>query len=299
MIRPPALHRRGLLLVFIATVTWSLAGLFARAVAHLDFGAILFARAGFGGVCGLAFAAFEYRAGRLDLARLKTPLAPVIVVLSATAISGYVAALMTTTVADVLVIYATLPFIAAGLAFVITGERPSRRTMTAACVAMIGVAVMVADGLGHGRALGQALSLLMTATFAALIVLQRRDPDLPVGPINSLAALVAAGFGLTLAGDLRMSAFDVADLFLFGVTTITIAFTLFLEGAKLVPPAEASLIAMLDVVMGPLWVWLAFAETPSRATFIGGLFVLAAAAWRLWPELRRRREDLAPAAPLV
>jgi drug/metabolite transporter (DMT)-like permease len=221
------------------------------------------------------------------------------VVLSATAISGYVAALMTTTVADVLVIYATLPFIAAGLAFVITGERPSRRTMTAAGVAMIGVAVMVADGLGHGRALGQALSLLMTATFAALIVLQRRDPDLPVGPINSLAALVAAGFGLTLAGDLRMSAFDVADLFLFGVTTITIAFTLFLEGAKLVPPAEASLIAMLDVVMGPLWVWLAFAETPSRATFIGGLFVLAAAAWRLWPELRRRREDLAPAAPLV
>jgi drug/metabolite transporter (DMT)-like permease len=66
-----------------------------------------------------------------------------------------------------------------------------------------------------------------------------------------------------------------------------------------VPSAEASLIAMLDVVMGPLWVWLAFAERPSLATGIGGAFVLAAAVWRLAPELVRRREDLAPAAPLV
>ncbi len=72
-----------------------------------------------------------------------------------------------------------------------------------------------------------------------------------------------------------------------------------MEGAKTVPPAEASLIAMLDVVMGPLWVWIGFREQPSLATFIGGVFVLGAAAWRIAPELRRRREDLAPAAPLV
>ena len=296
--RPGALHRRGLLLVFLATVLWSLAGLFARATS-VDFGAMLFARAGFGGLCGLALAALDWRAGRLEPARLMTPMTPLVIFLSATAISGYVAALMTTTVADVLVIYATLPFLAALLGFFVTGERPSRRTMIAAGVALLGVGVMVADGLGKGRWLGQALSLLMTATFAGLVVLQRRDPGLPVGPINSLAALVASAFGFAMARSVAMSAFDVADLFLFGVTTITIAFALFMEGAKLVPPAEASLIAMLDVVIGPLWVWLAFAERPDAATFVGGAFVLAAAAWRLGPELRARREDLAPAAPGV
>jgi len=296
---PTALHRRGVLFVLLATVLWSLAGLFARAVPHLDFGAILFGRAGFGGLCGLIVAVFDWRAGRLDLRRLKSPMAPVIVLLSSTAISGYVAALMTTTVADVLVIYATLPFIAAGLAFVVTGERPSRRTMIAASVALIGVAIMVADGLGSGRLLGQALSLFMTAGFAGLVVLQRRDPNLPVAPINAAAALLASAFGFAVAGSVRMSAFDVFDLFLFGVSTITFAFALFMEGAKHVPPAEASLIAMLDVVMGPLWVWLCFREAPSTATFIGGLFVLAAAAWRIAPELRRRRDDLAPASPLL
>jgi drug/metabolite transporter (DMT)-like permease len=299
MAPPTALHRRGVLLVFLATVLWSLAGVFARAVPQLDFGAILFARAGFGGLCGLALAVLDWRAGRFELSRLKTPLTPLVVLLSSTAISGYVAALLTTTVADVLVIYATLPFIAAGLAVVVTGEKPSRRTMIAACVALIGVAIMVADGLGSGRLLGQALSLFMTVGFAGLVVLQRRDPNLPVTPINAAAALVASAFGFSVARSVHMTAFDIVDLFFFGVTTITIAFALFMEGAKHVPPAEASLIAMLDVVMGPLWVWLAFREQPSVSTFIGGGFVLAAAAWRIAPELRRRREDLAPAAPLL
>jgi drug/metabolite transporter (DMT)-like permease len=299
MAGPTALHRRGLILIFVATVMWSLAGVFARAVAHLDFGANLFVRAGFGGLCGLAVAALDWSQGRLDLKRLATPLTPVIVLLSATAITGYVAALITTTVADVLVIYATLPFLAAALAVPLTGERPSRRTMIAASVAMIGVVVMVSDGLGKGRWLGQLMSLLMTATFAGLVVLQRRDPELPVGAVNSVAALIASGFGFAMAGSLKMSAFDIADLFVFGVTTITIAFNVFLEGAKLVPSAEASLVAMTDVVMGPLWVWLAFRERPDNSTFIGGAFVLAAAAWRLAPELRRRTKNLAPPAPAV
>jgi drug/metabolite transporter (DMT)-like permease len=202
-------------------------------------------------------------------------------------------------VADVLVIYATLPFVAAGLSFVFTGERPSRRTLIAASFAMIGVVVMVADGLGKGRIVGQMFSLYMTVTFAGLVVVQRADPELPVTPINAVAALLSAAFGFSVAGSVHMSAFDVADLFLFGVTTITIAFALFMEGAKHVPPAEASLIAMLDVVMGPLWVWLAYREVPSPATFVGGMFVLAAAAWRLAPELKARREDLAPRAPFV
>jgi drug/metabolite transporter (DMT)-like permease len=295
----PALHRRGVVLVLIATVMWSLAGLFARAVPHLDFGAILFGRAGFGGLCGLALALFDWRAGRLHLRQLWTPMTPVILLLSSTAISGYVAALMMTTVADVLVIYATLPFLAAGLSVVITGERPSRRTMIAAAAALVGVAVMVVDGLGSGRFAGQAWALFMTATFAGLVVLQRRDPHLPVAPINAAAALIASAFGFCVAGSVKMSGFDIVDLFFFGVTTITLAFTLFMEGAKTVPAAEASLVAMLDVVIGPLWVWLAFREAPSRATLVGGVLVLAAAAWRLAPELRRRRADLAPAAPCV
>jgi drug/metabolite transporter (DMT)-like permease len=227
-----------------------------------------------------------------------TPIAPLVILLSATAISGYVAALMTTTVADVLVIYATLPFFAAGMAFLATGERASRRTLVASGIALIGVVIMVIGGLGHGRWVGQSLALLMTATFAGLVVLQRRDPRLPVAPINAVAALVAAAFGYAVARRVEVSAFDVGVLAIFGVTTITVAFALFMEGAKHVPAAEASLVAMLDVVLGPLWVLIAFGERPDPETIVGGAFVLGAALWRLAPELRRGG-GMAPAAPVI
>ena len=284
-----AARRRGLLLALVATLLWSLAGVFSRLVAHLDFGSVLCGRAAFGGALGLLVAAREWRRGELDPQALVTPMALLVVLCSAASISAYIAALMTTTVADVMVIYATLPFLAAGLAFVINGERSARRTLIAAGVALVGVAIMVAGGLGHGRLLGQAFSLLMTATFALLVVLQRRSPKLPVTPINALAALVAAGFGYAMARPVAVTASDIVVLFLFGLTTITLAFAMFMEAAKHVPPAEASLIAMLDAGLGPLWVLVAFGEHPDPTTYIGGGLVLAAAVWRLWPELKAAR----------
>ena len=294
-----ATRRRGILLVLAATFLWSLAGLFARLIPHIDFGTVLFFRGLFGGVCGLGIAYVEWRLGRFDARRLLSPLAPLVISLAAVAISAYVAALMTTTVADVLVIYATLPFFAAGMAFAITGERASRRTLIAAGVAMIGIGVMAAGGLGHGRILGQALALAMTVTFALLVVLQRRDPTLPVAPINAMAALVAAAFGLSVSTHSPVGGFDLAVLFVFGVTTISLAFALFMEGAKFVPSAEAALVSMLDIGMGPLWVLLAFGEVPDVTTMIGGGFVIAAAVWRLAPELLRPSDTVAPArAPL-
>jgi drug/metabolite transporter (DMT)-like permease len=294
-----ALRRRGFWLVFVATFLWSLAGLFARMVPELDIGAVLFGRAAIGGGCGVLLALNDWRRARLEARALWTPMAPLIILLSATAISAYVAAVKTTTIADVLVIYATLPFFAAGLAYIISGERSSKRTMIAASMAMVGIVIMVIDGLGHGRILGQAYSFLMTGTFALLVVLQRRDPGLPVAPINAVAALVAAGFGYTIARDVRLTGYEIVVLGVFGITTITMAFALFMEGAKHVPPAEASLIAMLDVVMGPLWVLIAFGERPDPATLVGGGIVLAAAVWRLAPELRRQTESIAPPAPTL
>jgi drug/metabolite transporter (DMT)-like permease len=51
---------------------------------------------------------------------------------------------------------------------------------------------------------------------------------------------------------------------------------LFTAGARLIPVAEASLIGMLENVLGPLWVWLALGETPAAATLLGGGVILGA-----------------------
>jgi drug/metabolite transporter (DMT)-like permease len=282
-------RRRGVLLVLIATIMWSLAGLFARLLAHLDVWTVVGWRALLGAASIAIVGLIEWRNGRLENPLGFGALSPVVALLAMVAISAYAASVMTTTIADVMVIYATMPFVAAALGFLINGERVSARTLMASCAALVGVIVIAASGLGSGRLLGQALSMLMTLAFAGMIVLQRRKPGASMIAVNCLGAIGSGIFGLANSPLESISLYDFAILFVFGLTTIGLAFVLFMEGAKFIPSAEAGLISLLDVVLGPLWVFIAFRENPGLATVIGGAIVLGAAIWRMAPELRQER----------
>jgi drug/metabolite transporter (DMT)-like permease len=282
-------RRRGVLLVLIATVLWSMAGIFARLLAHLDVWTVLGWRALFGAISISLVGLIEYLSGRLANPFGFGSLSPVVALLAMIAISAYTASVMTTTIADVMVIYATLPFVAAAIGFLINGERVSARTVAASCVALAGVVIIFASGLGSGRLLGQSLSALMTLAFAGMIVLQRRQPKASTIAVNALGALGSGVFGLVNSPHEAIGPHDFVILFLFGLTTIGLAFVIFMEGAKLVPSAEAGLISLLDVVLAPVWVFLAFGESPGGATIVGGAIVLAAAVWRMAPDLRREQ----------
>ena len=285
----PYARRRGVTLVLVATVMWSLAGVFARLVSHLDVWTVVGWRALLGSISISIVGFVEWRRGRLDNPLGFGPLSPIVALLAMIAISAYAASVMTTTIADVMVIYATLPFVAAGLGLLVNREQPSHRTLIASGVAFAGVAIMVAAGLGSGRLLGQALSAVMTFAFAGMIVLQRRRPGASMIVVNAVGAFGAGVFGLLNSPHPTMDLFDFAVLFAFGFTTIGMAFVLFMEGAKLIPSVEAGLISQLDVVLGPVWVFLAFGENPGLATILGGVLVLAAAVWRMAPDLARER----------
>src|SRR5580698_9964912 len=282
-------RRRGMLLVLVATVLWSMAGLFARLLAHLDIWTVMGWRALLGAVSIAIVGVVEWRSGRLENPLGFGALSPVVAILAMIAISAYTASVMTTTIADVMVIYATLPFVAAAIGFLINGERVSAPTLAASGVALAGIIIMVASGLGSGRLLGQALSMLMTLAFAGMIVLQRRQPGASIIIVNCLGAIGSGIFGLANSPLQAISLYDFGVLFVFGLTTIGLAFVLFMEGAKFIPSAEAGLISLLDVVLGPLWVFIAFRENPGLATVIGGAIVLGAAIWRMAPELRQER----------
>jgi drug/metabolite transporter (DMT)-like permease len=284
-----AARRRGLILTSVATLIWSTAGLFTRALNHLDVWTLLAGRAGFGALfLGLA-AVIEWRRGLLGPRfGLGSPLAPLIVFLAAIAMSAYIAAIRVTTVADVMVIYSTLPFITAGLAFALLGERPSGRTLVAAGMALAGVAVMVGGASGTGRLLGQGLSFAMTIGFGLMLVLQRRHPEMSLTSINTLGSLIAAIFAVSLAPREPVSAVDLLVLAVFGFATICVAFVMFMEGAKYIPAAESALINMAEAVLAPLWVFFAFGENPGPTALIGGALVLGAVLWRIGPDLWRR-----------
>ncbi len=279
-------HRRGVLLVVAATVLWSLAGVFARLLGHLDLWTVMGWRATFGAVSISVVGIVEWRRGRMEAPFGFGWLSPVVAVLALVAISGYAAAVMTTTIADVMIIYATLPFVAAGIGWLVNREAVSARTLLAGAVAFAGIAVMVVNELGSGRLIGEAASALMTLAFAGMVVLQRRRPHASIIAVNAVGALGSGLLGFALSPRPALGLADIGVLFLFGVTTIGLAFVLFMEGAKRIPSAEAGLISLLDVVLGPVWVFLAFGENPGTTTLIGGAIVLGAALWRMAPDFR-------------
>ena len=132
---------------------------------------------------------------------------------------------------------------------------------------------------------GNALSLLMTVTFAIVLVMMRRYPLLNVALINSLAAFGCAAACWLLIGMAVPDGRQLVLLGLFGFVTTALAYLLFLTGGRHIPSGEAGLIGLLDVMLGPLWVWLTFAEQPSLGALVGGALVLAAVGWFIVGEI--------------
>jgi drug/metabolite transporter (DMT)-like permease len=207
--------------------------------------------------------------------------------ISAVSMFSYVAALKLTTVANVLTVYATVPFVAAAIAFVWIGERVERRVLVASTIAFAGILVMAAAATRPQDLAGNALALLMTLTFGIVLVLARRYPFIGMAPVNALAAALCGAACWPLMSVTVPTLSQLVILALFGLTTTALSYLFFLTGARYIPSSEAGLIGLLDVVLGPLWVWLVYAEEPGRAALIGGGIVLAAVAWYLLSGLRQ------------
>lgn len=196
-----------------------------------------------------------------------------------------------TTVANTLFIVSAIPFVTAGLAWLLLKERLRRETLVAMLFAASGVLVMVAEGFGSGSALGIVMALVTALAFSgfAVVVRRRRDVDmLPTllisGVLVSLAALAVQGI------DLAISWRDLLLCLFWGGVLSGLANGLFIVAARHLVAAEVTLFMLLEFALGPVWVWLFAAEVPSAWTLLGGALVMAAVAARAAHELRASRE---------
>jgi drug/metabolite transporter (DMT)-like permease len=196
-----------------------------------------------------------------------------IAVLMAVSSGCFIVALNHTTVANVLVLQALSPLIAAALGVVMLREPVSRRTMMAIGLAVVGVAVMVGSP-GHANALGEGLAFVMSFSFAAALVLIRRGRSVSMAPATCLSqALLLVSFA-PFSEPAQIGGHDLVLLVLLGCGQIGLAFIFLMIGARLIPASEVAMISLLEVVLGPVWVWLADSERPSTATLVGGAIVL-------------------------
>ena len=193
----------------------------------------------------------------------------------ATASASFIAALNHTSVARVLFILAVSPVLAALLARVTLGEPITRRTVAAMALALAGVALML-GAPGEGSLAGDGLSFVAALAFALMIVITRWRHDVSMAPATCLSQAILVVAFLPFASPGEIGGGDVAWLAALGIGQIGLGFALLTVGARLIPAAQVGLITLLEVVLGPLWVWLALDERPSTLTLVGGAIVIVA-----------------------
>lgn len=284
----------GTAFVLAATVAWSFSGTFTRLLTT-DVTTAIAWRSFFGG--GFLVVPFLRQHRSNSLNALFAISWPGLALMTASALcqASTVGAFYNTSIANVAVIYATAPFMAAGLAFGLIGERMKPRTVVASAIAFVGVLIIVSNGFGTGHLVGDLMALVMTLTFAVIIVIPRAYPDVAMMPATILsAALIFALLG-SFGHPKAMPGRDWLVLAAFGFTNFTVAMYLFLAGSRRIAAAQAALIGTLEVVLSPFWAWLLFSERPNLAGMIGGALILAVVIWHTRLDLRSERAAAMPA----
>jgi drug/metabolite transporter (DMT)-like permease len=267
-------ERRGQIYVALAAVAWSTAGVLQRQLT-LDTPTQVFGRAAFAGAALLAWVAVAERGRVVPAFRAVGGAGLAVALCVATASAAFIAALNHTSVARVLFILALAPVLAAVLARVTLGEPITRRTVVAMVVALAGVTVML-GAPGEGSLAGDGLAFLVALSFALMIVITRWRHDVSMAPATCLSQVILVVAFLPFATPAAIDAADAGWLAALGIGQIGLGFALLTVGARLIPAAQVGLITLLEVVLGPLWVWLALDERPSALTLAGGAIVLLA-----------------------
>jgi len=261
--------------VALAAVAWSTAGILQRELS-VDVPTQLAGRAFFAVLGLLVYIAVAERGALARAFRAVGRAGLAVAALMAVASGTFIVALNHATVANILFMQALAPVLAAVFGKTV-GETVVRRTWIAMAVAIGGVGVMV-GGPTRPSALGLGLSLLMTTSFAATLDITRHKRDVSMAPATCLSQVLVLFVAAPLSSPSSVSERDAALMVALGVGQIGLGLVFLTIGGRLIPAAEVALITLLEVVLGPLWVWIFLSEQPGVATLVGGAIVLGAVA---------------------
>jgi drug/metabolite transporter (DMT)-like permease len=275
---PPASRTWPLALIVGSSIVFSTGGLFVRSMHDDHAWTMVFWRSVSASVSIALFLAWRERGRAIESMRVVGW--PGVVVATCFAISsiGMVAALARTSVAVVLVILALTPLATALLARAFLGEPVRPVTWVATCATVTGVAYMVSGPGTTATVAGVLIALVIPVAFAAGTVVIRRHSQVAMVPAMLLACVIGAAVSVPFANPLAVDRHDFVLLLVFGGGQLGVGLALFALGAAGVRATEAALLAMLEPVLGPIWVWIFNDEYPGVAGLIGGGIVFVTLA---------------------
>ncbi|MEL7396582.1 MAG: DMT family transporter [Pseudomonadota bacterium] len=285
-------RKLGLLYVLMAGGLWSTVGLGIRLIEEAVVWQILLYRS-------VSLSLFLYlfirlRTGESPLVQLRRTGWPALIAGLAlvVAYAGGIFAIQSTTVTNAMLLFATAPFMAAALGWIVLREKVRLATWIALLAAIGGVAVMIVGEVDGGAMLGNVAALGSAFGFAVFTVALRWGRSVEMLPAVFLSGLLGAvimGIICLVAGlPLVLSVQDGGIAVGMGVFQVGAGLILYTLGSRSLPAAELTLLSMAEVVLGPLWVWIFLGEMAALNTLLGGAILLAAIAGNAISGMRRQ-----------
>jgi drug/metabolite transporter (DMT)-like permease len=186
-------------------------------------------------------------------------------------------------VANTLIVMSISPLLTAFFAWLFLRQEIAFRTWLAIAAASIGMVWMFASGMTHAggsHLAGMAVAMgVPVAASINVIAIKKAGHGVDLIPSVLLGGVISAMLMLPLTWPFQASLHDIAILAMLGFLQLGFPCMLMVIASKSLSAPEISLLALLEVLLGPLWAWLGAGEVPAQATLAGGAVVLAALAF--------------------
>ena len=205
---------------------------------------------------------------------------------------GYVFAMYNTTVANTNFIIQTQTIFLAIFGYFFLKEKISKITLVSIFLAISGIILMVGSDLEPGQMSGNLAAFIMPVSFAILILIIRKYPNVDMVPLQLYAGITAMIIGYIIAGKISISAHDIFLGFLAGFFQLGFGFILITIGARSTPSAMVGIIMLTEAVLGPFWAWLFINENSSFMVLIGGTIVIIAVLLQFYTSIKNENQTI-------
>jgi len=279
----------GPLLVFLGAFFLSFGGLIVKSFEGATLWQILFWRQLFFVLLIIIFLLFTYKK-KIFVALYQSGIPGFIGgIILGLGFSAYVFAMYNTTVANANFIIQTQAIFLAIFGYLFLKEKISKLTLASIILAISGILLMVGSSLSPGQLSGNLVAFIMPSSFAVLIIIVRKYPNVDMIPLQLFAGIVAMLIGYFVSTKINISTHDLFLAFVAGFFQVGLGFIFITIGAKKTLSAIVGILMMTEAVFGPFWAWIFLDERPEFFALIGGSIILFAVLIQFYSLLNREK----------
>lgn len=260
-------RNKGNLYIFMTAVLWSTGGLLIK---FIPGNAVMIN--GARSLIALLFFFFYRRSVKI---KLNPVILSAAVCMTLTTLL-YVIANKMTTAANAIVLQYTAPIFVLIWDCIYKKKAPGKKQCAVVLMAFAGMLLFFLDQLDGGQIVGNIIAIAAGVSFSGVFFINAL-PDASSQDSSMLGCIFSFLISIPFLGEVcSLNTSGIAALLILGIVQVGLAYALFDKGVKRTSPVSASLIGLLEAVMNPLWVFLAYGEKVGRFALVGAVIILGA-----------------------